>query len=43
MQEATQTNEALSNQVISAVKGYLASVGSKDSNLNLYQLIVERS
>lgn len=41
MQEVTQGNEALSNQVINAVKGYLASVGSKDVNLNLYQLIVE--
>lgn len=41
MQEVVQSNEALSHQVISAVKGYLNSVGSKDSNLNLYQLIVE--
>ena len=37
-----QGAEALSSQVIHAVKGYLASVsGSKDANLNLYQLIVE--
>ncbi len=40
MQEV-QSNEALSNQVINAVKGYLTAVGSKDANLNLYQLIVE--
>jgi Fis family transcriptional regulator len=36
-----QGREALSNQVIHAVKGYLSNVSSKDSNLNLYQLIVE--
>jgi Fis family transcriptional regulator len=41
MQEVVQVNEALSNQVINAVKGYLTSVGNKDANLNLYQLIVE--
>lgn len=42
MQEAVQSsNEALSNQVINAVKGYLTTVGNKDANLNLYQLIVE--
>ena len=40
MQE-TQTNEALSQQVIHAVKAYLNAVNSKDANLNLYQLIVE--
>ena len=34
-------NEALSHQVISAVKGYLNSAGSKDASLNLYQIIVE--
>jgi Fis family transcriptional regulator len=33
--------EALSNQVIQAVKKYLSSIGGKDANLNLYQLIVE--
>ena len=27
--------------MINAVKGYLATVSSKDMNLNLYQLIVE--
>lgn len=36
-----QHNEALTNQVISAVKNYLNSVSNKDANLNLYQLIVE--
>lgn len=41
MQEVKQANEALSQQVISAVKGYLTTVGSKDANLNLFQLIVE--
>lgn len=41
MQQVTQGNDALSHQVINAVKGYLTSVGSKDANLNLYQLIVE--
>ena len=41
MQELAQGNDALSSQVISAVKGYLTSVSSKDANLNLYQLIVE--
>ncbi|MFA6302216.1 MAG: helix-turn-helix domain-containing protein [Legionella sp.] len=42
MQEVMQGNEALSHQVVNAVKSYLASVsGSKDANLNLYQLIVE--
>ena len=41
MQDIEQVNEALTLQVISAVKGYLNTVGSKDANLNLYQLIVE--
>ncbi len=41
MQDIEQVNEALTQQVINAVKGYLNSVGSKDANLNLYQLIVE--
>ena len=36
-----QSSEALSHQVIHAVKGYLTSVSNKDANLNLYQLIVE--
>jgi Fis family transcriptional regulator len=41
MQDLQQHNEALSQQVISAVKGYLNVVNNKDANLNLYQLIVE--
>ena len=41
MTEVQQQNEALSHQVINAVKGYLNAVNSKDANLNLYQLIVE--
>lgn len=42
MQEAMKGQEALSQQVVNAVKNYLNSVsGSKDANLNLYQLIVE--
>lgn len=40
MQEVQQ-NEALSQQVINAVKGYLNAVNNKNSNLNLYQLIIE--
>ena len=40
LQDVQQYNEALTQQVITAVKGYLA-VSSKDANLNLYQLIVE--
>jgi Fis family transcriptional regulator, factor for inversion stimulation protein len=35
------SSEALTHQVIHAVKGYLNSVNNKDVNLNLYQLIVE--
>jgi len=41
MHEVQQQNEALTHQVINAVKGYLNAVNSKDANLNLYQLIVE--
>ncbi|MFI4919703.1 MAG: helix-turn-helix domain-containing protein [Legionellales bacterium] len=41
MQEVMQGNEALSHQVVSAVKTYLSSVSNKEANLNLYQLIVE--
>lgn len=41
LQDVEQYNEALTHQVVSAVKGYLNAVGSKDANLNLYQLIVE--
>ena len=39
--DVQQQNEALSQQVVSAVKGYLTTVNSKDMNLNLYQLIIE--
>lgn len=42
MQDLMQGKEALSHQVVNAVKSYIASVGSsKDANLNLYQLIIE--
>lgn len=41
VQHVEQYNEALTQQVVNAVKGYLNNVGSKDANLNLYQLIVE--
>ncbi len=41
MQDMVQGNEALSHQVINAVKSYLTNSGNKDVNLNLYQLIVE--
>jgi Fis family transcriptional regulator, factor for inversion stimulation protein len=40
-QAVTQSNEALSQQVVTAVKNYLNSVNAKDANLNLYQLIIE--
>lgn len=36
-----QANEALSQQVVHAVKAYLSAVNGKAANLNLYQLIVE--
>lgn len=36
-----QCNEALTQQVIHTVKGYLHSVGNKNLNLNLYQLVIE--
>ncbi len=39
--EVKASNEALSQQVIRAVKGYLSTVNHKSANLNLYQLIVE--
>ena len=41
MQKIQQQNEALSEQIVSVVKGYLGSVSSKDVDLNLYQLVVE--
>ena len=40
MQDAQQ-QDALTSQVVNTVKKYLGTVNSKDSNLNLYQLIVE--
>ena len=40
-QDIQETNEALSQQVIHAVKGYLTAFNNQNSNLNLYQLIVE--
>jgi len=40
-QEAQQTNEALSHQVVTAVKSYLSVVNNKTTNLNLYELIIE--
>ena len=36
-----QKNEALAQQVVGAVKGYLGAVNNKAVNLNLYQLIIE--
>ena len=41
MQQVEQTSDALAQQVVSAVKGYLNAIGNKEINLNLYQLIVE--
>jgi Fis family transcriptional regulator len=41
MQEVVQGNDALSHQVVNSVKMYLAGTSSKDTNLNLYQLIIE--
>ncbi|MBA2648529.1 MAG: Fis family transcriptional regulator [Legionella sp.] len=41
MEEVTHSNEALSQQVVHAVKKYLSTINNKDDNLNLYQLIVE--
>ncbi|MBA2655571.1 MAG: Fis family transcriptional regulator [Tatlockia sp.] len=41
MQQVEQYNDALAQQVVGAVKGYLNAIGSKENNLNLYQLIVE--
>ena len=41
MQKLQQKNEALSEQIVSVVKGYLGSVSMKDADLNLYQLVVE--
>jgi Fis family transcriptional regulator len=41
MQEVMQGSEALSSQVVNAVKKYLTNMSGKDINLNLYQLILE--
>lgn len=41
MQDVLPVNEALTQNVITAVKKYLNAVGNKEINLNLYQLIVE--
>jgi Fis family transcriptional regulator, factor for inversion stimulation protein len=41
IQQLEQYNEALTQQVIGAVKGFLNAISSKDANLNLYQLIIE--
>ncbi|MDI9817676.1 MULTISPECIES: helix-turn-helix domain-containing protein [unclassified Legionella] len=41
MQQVEKNSEALTQQVVNAVKGYLNNVGNKEGNLNLYQLIVE--
>lgn len=41
MQDIENVNEALTQQVVNAVKNYLNTIGSKELNLNLYQLIVE--
>ncbi len=41
VQDVQSENEALSQQVVTAVKGYLNAVNSKNANLNLYQLIIE--
>ncbi len=40
-EEVQARHEALTQNVVSAVKTYLSNVSSKDLNLNLYQLIVE--
>ena len=40
-QVVEQQNDALTQQVVTAVKGYLNAIGNKEINLNLYQLIVE--
>lgn len=41
LQDVNQQNEALAQQVVGAVKGYLHAVNNKAVNLNLYQLIIE--
>ena len=39
--KAEQYSDALAQQIIGTVKGYLNAIGNKEINLNLYQLIVE--
>lgn len=41
VQEVSSNKEALVSHVVSAVKNYLNTVGTKDANLNLYELILE--
>jgi Fis family transcriptional regulator, factor for inversion stimulation protein len=44
IQQIEQYNEALTQQVIGAVKGFLNAISNKsnkEANLNLYQLIIE--
>ena len=40
-QNIDQVHEILSQHIVGTVKKYLSAASSKDSNLNLYQLIVE--
>ncbi len=40
-QEVQMRHEALTQNVVNAVRAYLTNTSSKDLNLNLYQLIVE--
>ena len=41
LQDVNQQNDALAQQVVGSVKGYLNAVNNKAVNLNLYQLIIE--
>lgn len=41
MKSTEKTNEALTQQIISSVKAYLNAMGNKETNLNLYELIME--
>jgi len=41
VQENKQASEALSQQVIHAVKNFLGSTNNKSASLNLYELILE--
>ena len=40
-QTQQHSNDALVQHVVEVVKSYLTKVNSKDSNLNLYQLLIE--